>query len=450
MQQARGAGGGAALRGGNAQTTSALRAARCAAPMLLRRRRCGGPCLVAPSAPPATTTTSPDSTSSSSSTNTTSNSTQQQQHILYGSGLFGLKSDEASAVAALSLSLAVGLVLGPGLGVGLDESLPETAQGWSAALGWGYFTAWSLSFWPQILENQRTRRVDGLSADYLLYSLVGYCAYALYNGALGFNDDIRGAYAALHGGALPDVAAADFAFAAHAVVATLVVAAQYATMRRPGQDAGVSPVAAGVAATALLAAALGAAQAGAACAPADGGCAAWLPLLVLLGGTKVAMTLVKYTPQVLHNHARRSTEGWSLANVLLDLSGGALSLAQVGLDAWARHDLSVVTGSPAKLWIAALSLGYDAIFIAQAYWLYRDSDRNNGGADSAAGAVGVVGAQAEQLQEYGRQQEGADGGAEPAAAPAAAHPRATVLAFAQAAGGGRARAPPGGGSGKQP
>jgi cystinosin len=41
------------------------------------------------------------------------------------------------------------------------------------------------------------------------------------------------------------------------------------------------------------------------------------------------MTLVKYTPQVLHNHARRSTDGWNLTNVLLDLGGGVLSMAQV-------------------------------------------------------------------------------------------------------------------------
>lgn len=58
------------------------------------------------------------------------------------------------------------------------------------------------------------------------------------------------------------------------------------------------------------------------------------------------MTLVKYTPQVLHNHARRSTEGWSAATVLLDVAGGLLSLSQVLLDAAARHDLSVLTGNP--------------------------------------------------------------------------------------------------------
>lgn len=56
------------------------------------------------------------------------------------------------------------------------------------------------------------------------------------------------------------------------------------------------------------------------------------------------MTLIKYTPQALLNAQRCSTEGWSINNVLLDLSGGLLSFAQVGLNAFARGDISVITG----------------------------------------------------------------------------------------------------------
>jgi cystinosin len=62
------------------------------------------------------------------------------------------------------------------------------------------------------------------------------------------------------------------------------------------------------------------------------------------------MTLIKYTPQALLNRDRQSTEGWSINNVLLDLSGGLLSFAQVGLNAFARGDLSVITGESVGLW----------------------------------------------------------------------------------------------------
>lgn len=71
------------------------------------------------------------------------------------------------------------------------------------------------------------------------------------------------------------------------------------------------------------------------------------------------MTLIKYTPQALLNMERRSTEGWSINNVLLDLSGGILSFAQVGLNAFARGDLSVITGGQ----------GGGAVLIAAAFQL---------------------------------------------------------------------------------
>jgi hypothetical protein len=40
---------------------------------------------------------------------------------------------------------------------------------------------------------------------------------------------------------------------------------------------------------------------------------------------------------------------------------------QVGLNAAARGDLSVITGSPAKLGISALSVAFDVIFIVQVW-----------------------------------------------------------------------------------
>jgi hypothetical protein len=227
------------------------------------------------------------------------------------------------------------------------------------------------------------------------------------------SDEVRASYASLHGGAAPDVSAADFAFAAHAVLATLLVSGQYAVMARPG-DKKLSPIAAGVGVAVLAACGGSAAHINATCDLSD--CASWLPLLVLLGGvkvrcargrevvvavaravcgqpggtavrggqqcgglrrcptgqlqgpanapndrhnpppTQVVMTLVKYTPQVLHNHRRRSTEGWNLTNVLLDLGGGVLSMAQV--DAGANNHLGTPSGVG---WVAIKAGGAHAI-----------------------------------------------------------------------------------------
>ncbi len=44
-----------------------------------------------------------------------------------------------------------------------------------------------------------------------------------------------------------------------------------------------------------------------------------------MGYCKAAITFVKYVPQVYLNYSRKSTVGFSLANVVLDLMGGILS-----------------------------------------------------------------------------------------------------------------------------
>jgi cystinosin len=61
----------------------------------------------------------------------------------------------------------------------------------------------------------------------------------------------------------------------------------------------------------------------------------------------MGVTLVKYIPQVAMNHSRQSTEGWSIDNVLLDLSGGLLSVAQVLVSCQVLSDWKAVTGAPA-------------------------------------------------------------------------------------------------------
>eukprot|EP00878_Enallax_costatus_P003155 GHUV01003355.1.p3 GENE.GHUV01003355.1~~GHUV01003355.1.p3 ORF type:complete len:145 (+),score=42.79 GHUV01003355.1:1124-1558(+) len=91
----------------------------------------------------------------------------------------------------------------------------------------------------------------------------------------------------------------------------------------------------------------------------------------MLGITKVTMTVVKYTPQALLNAERKSTKGWQIKNVLLDLAGGILSFSQIGLNAVARADMSVITGNPAKIGISAISIGFDILFILQHYVFYR-------------------------------------------------------------------------------
>ena len=44
------------------------------------------------------------------------------------------------------------------------------------------------------------------------------------------------------------------------------------------------------------------------------------------------------------NYIRKSTVGWSIINVLLDMTGGVLSMAQLFFDAWRNDDWEGVAG----------------------------------------------------------------------------------------------------------
>lgn len=51
----------------------------------------------------------------------------------------------------------------------------------SSIVGWLYFTAWSLSFYPQIIVNYRRKSVVGLSFDFVALNIVGYLLYGVFN-----------------------------------------------------------------------------------------------------------------------------------------------------------------------------------------------------------------------------------------------------------------------------
>jgi cystinosin len=78
-------------------------------------------------------------------------------------------------------------------------------------------------------------------------------------------------------------------------------------------------------------------------------------------------------PQVWLNYKRQSTEGWSIGQILLDLSGGILSLLQLVIDASLQPDWTGVVGNPVKLGLGNVSIFFDLIFITQHYLLYRHS-----------------------------------------------------------------------------
>lgn len=266
------------------------------------------------------------------------------------------------------------LLFGCVLGLALPDTSGSAAEAepWrrlSQVLGWAYFCAWSVSFYPQVVQNFQRRSVVGLSVDYQLLNLGGFSSYFAFNAALYWNTHVKDEYVREHG--KPNaVELNDVFFAGHAVLLTAVTLYQiviyydYPLLERPERLLRYVVV------TAMLAVAVGATGLAVFVRATSEGPLTWLAYFTALSEVKVAISIVKYCPQVWMNWRRKSTDGWSIINVLLDFAGGLLSILQLLIDALAIQDWSAVTGDPAKFLLGNLSMFFDVIFMLQHYCLY--------------------------------------------------------------------------------
>ncbi|CAH0024173.1 unnamed protein product [Clonostachys rhizophaga] len=252
----------------------------------------------------------------------------------------------------------------------------------SAAFGWIYFVAWSASFYPQALLNWRRRSTSGTTVAFPFLNCFGFTAYFASNAVFYYSPVVRAQYAARHGGLTPTVQFNDIVFALHGLVLSLIVTSQYFFARSlwgfaPSRGASPSrPIlgisagcVAGVVVTVLVVL----------LSPGTGDPAVdWCELDVVyaVGYVKVVVTLVKYTPQMVANYRNKSTKGWSIWQILLDVLGGVLSVAQQGIDSYLQHDWSGITGNPVKFVLGNASMAYDGVFIWQHYVLYPERPAN--------------------------------------------------------------------------
>ncbi|KAB5591446.1 Cystinosin [Ceratobasidium theobromae] len=213
-----------------------------------------------------------------------------------------------------------------------------------------------------VVLNARRKSVDGLSIDFVSLNIVGFASYTFYTINFLFNKEVREEYRRRHDGHDNSVQFNDVAFATHALILTLITFAQTLYYPRgPGQR--LSSLNQGVIAFMAIFIAI------------DLGRAALnqvhlIDVLYHLGTFKLYVSIVKYIPQAFSNFNRKSTEGWSIGNVLLDFTGGILSLLQLLMDSFALDDWSSVTGNPVKFGLSMQSLAFGLLFIFQHYILY--------------------------------------------------------------------------------
>lgn len=116
-----------------------------------------------------------------------------------------------------------------------DKVLLITAE----VVGWGYFVAWTISFFPQIYENFRRRSVVGLSFDMVTYFMLSYITYGIYNSVVYFDVDIQRQIIG-HSKQSNPVKLCDFIFAAFAFLCQVTICVQCFVFERGNQKIHIS------------------------------------------------------------------------------------------------------------------------------------------------------------------------------------------------------------------
>lgn len=92
----------------------------------------------------------------------------------------------------------------------------------SVVVGWIYFVAWSVSFYPQVWINYKRQSVVGLNFDFLALNIVGFAMYGIFNMGLFWNEYIQNEYFERYPRGLNPVLVNDVVFAIHAMFATAI------------------------------------------------------------------------------------------------------------------------------------------------------------------------------------------------------------------------------------
>ncbi|KAH1005642.1 hypothetical protein HUJ04_006585 [Dendroctonus ponderosae] len=234
----------------------------------------------------------------------------------------------------------------------------------STTIGWIYFLAWSVSFYPQVYINWKRRSVIGLNFDFLALNIVGFILYSIFNLGLYYIPEIKKEYSERYPRGLNPVQVNDIFFAVHAVILTSVTIGQCVLYERAEQRKFEISISL-----------LGFFGVFIAISIVLSGCDVihWIDFLYYCSYVKLTITLIKYIPQAFMNYRRQSTSGWSIGNILLDFTGGTLSMLQMILNAYNYDDWASIFGDPTKFGLGLFSVAFDIFFMIQHYVLYKHS-----------------------------------------------------------------------------
>lgn len=156
-------------------------------------------------------------------------------------------------------------------------------------------------------------------------NLVGFILYSLFNIGLYWIPEIQAEYASRYPRGVNPVLLNDVVFAIHAVFATSITIYQCLMYERAEQRVSVTARSILGLFLAVILISMGLVA---------GNVILWLDFLYICSYIKLSITLIKYIPQAVMNYRRKSTQGWSIGNILLDFTGGLLSMVQMMLNAY--------------------------------------------------------------------------------------------------------------------
>ncbi|KAF5205416.1 Cystinosin-like protein [Thalictrum thalictroides] len=227
--------------------------------------------------------------------------------------------------------------------------------------GWIAFVSWSISFYPQVILNYRRKSVVGLNFDFLVLNLTKHSSYLIYNVSLFFSPVVQKQYFNKFGkDKMIPVAANDVAFSTHAVLITVFTLFQVIIYNRGNQR--VSTICILITTAVWISAAI--------CSFVAISKHSWLWMINVFNIIQVTMTVIKYIPQVVMNFRRKSTEGWSIGNILLDMLGGVTNYAQMAMQSIDQGSWENFYGNIGKIMLSLVSVFFDLVFIFQHYVIY--------------------------------------------------------------------------------
>jgi LCT (Lysosomal Cystine Transporter) family transporter len=215
--------------------------------------------------------------------------------------------------------------------------------------------------------NISRKSVSGLSTDASIMQLLNFASYAAYCSFFFFDEGIRQEYRNRHGQSSEImVSSSDVAFSLHAFLLTLVIIFQIAYYG--GYKA--RPINFATRYVALSILLMCATYSFCVLLRIPG--FLWIDFLYMLAMVKLVLTIATYIPQLVLNFQRKSTTGFNIWNIILDFSGGGLSLLQLILDGYDLGDIAgAVQGNWAKCLLSLISLCFDSIFFFQHFFLYK-------------------------------------------------------------------------------